>query len=346
MFPIRIRYVTRPSHAQAKEEILVREIRQLVAGNDVGRKLIGLLAAAEGGLTHGDIAELAEVTEGDIERCLKTVVGRSFRTRTSSWQGQEVYVLAHQELQVVANGELGKSRLTAYREDLHKWATKYRNRKWPQSTPEYLLQGYFLMLLRCDDIPRIIEYATDPHRYDRIRMVSGGDTAGLDQLLRAHDHIARHRPIDLAAIARIAVHREYIEARNALIPPGLPALWITLGCPARAEAQAGSVRSVAWEREALPLMAAARARTGDMSGALKYVDVLADNSSHHTALLWIAQASAKAGSLMAACDLARAITDPYVRAQALIRVAQAAADGQEVERARNLISEVAPFVRE
>jgi hypothetical protein len=84
----------------------------------------------------------------------------------------------------------------------------------------------------------MVACATDQARHDRMLDITGGDSAALIEITDAQDAILGLDEIDLLAIARLAIHRSRIAERNAHIPTDLPALWVTIGHPARAEALA------------------------------------------------------------------------------------------------------------
>ena len=203
-------------------------------------------------------------------------------------------MLGHEELQMAATDALGPARLERYRERLHAWAQDYRQRGWPAGTPEYLLRGYFRLLLDAADIPRLIGCATDRARHDRMLDITGGDTAALTEITDVQDFCCGCEDLDLPALARLNVHRSIIADRNAHVPPGLPAVWATIGHPDRAEALARSIT---------------------------------DPDRQAQALADLARVAAGAGDLDRAEALARAITDPDRQAQALADLARAAASG-------------------
>ena len=108
-----------------------RELRRLLHGSQAEQDLLGLVAAAGGGLSAPDLAELTGMAMYDIEENLHAVAGRTFASRASHWQpgtAPPVYVLGHEELQTAAAAYLGPSRLKEYRERLHAWAEEYRQR--------------------------------------------------------------------------------------------------------------------------------------------------------------------------------------------------------------------------
>ena len=63
----------------------------------------------------------------------------------------------------------------------------YRAQGWPAETPEYLLRGYFRLLLDTADVPRLIGCATDRARHDRMLDITGGDAVALTEITDVQD---------------------------------------------------------------------------------------------------------------------------------------------------------------
>ena len=195
------------------------------------------------------------------------MAGRTFTRRASRWApetGPEVYLLGHEELQAAASRYLGQ-RLAGYHDRLHGWADTYRARGWPPGTPEYLLSGYYRLLVTLSDLPRMIACAADPARHDRMLDLTGGDAAALAEIRTALDLIAAQDTPDLASALCLAYHRDQLTDRNTNIPAGLPAVWVTLGQVSRAEALATSITDPARQAEALAGVAGALARLDSTS---------------------------------------------------------------------------------
>ena len=82
-----------------------RELKRLLHGDQAEQDLLGLVTAAGGGLSAGDLAELTGLPLYEIEENLHAVAGRTFTSRASRWQpgtAPPVYVLGHEELQTAA----------------------------------------------------------------------------------------------------------------------------------------------------------------------------------------------------------------------------------------------------
>ncbi|WP_372661284.1 hypothetical protein [Amycolatopsis kentuckyensis] len=187
-----IRPLTPSPEARAIQEETQRELKRLLRGTVAEQDLLGLVAAAGGGLSTADLAELTGWSEWEVDDRLRTVTGRSFTTRDSHFRadGPDVFLLGHEELQVTALTMLGPRRVAGYRDRLHTWAGQYRVRRWPADTPEYLLRGYFRMLQAAGDGQRMTAVAIDPARQDRLRALSGGDAGVLSEITTTQDTIA------------------------------------------------------------------------------------------------------------------------------------------------------------
>jgi hypothetical protein len=221
-----IRLLQDSQYARDVQRLGRQELQRLLHGPQAGQDLLGLLAAARGGLSGPDLEELTGVPLWDIEEILHTVAGRTFTRRVSrgaSGTGPEVYLLGHEELQNAASRYLGQ-RLAGYHDRLHIWADTYRARGWPPGTPEYLLSGYFRLLVTLGDLPRIIACAGGMARHDRMLDMTGGDTAALTETRTALDLIVAQDAPDLGSALGLAYHRDQLTDRNTNIPTSLPAV--------------------------------------------------------------------------------------------------------------------------
>ena len=305
-----VRSLDRSPHAAVIEQDARREIRRLVEGTEAELDLLGMLAAAAGGLSGPDLAELTGLPAWQIEENLHTVSGRTFRREVSQWQPgavPEVYLLGHDELRQLAVTYIGTARMQDCLRRLHAWADAYRQREWPPDTPEYLLRDYYRLLHDTGDLGRVIACATDPARHDRMLDLTGGDSAALSEITTAQQAVLQLPKPDLLAMARLAFHRDDLGRRNASVPSGLPTVWAMLGRADRAEALAGSITEVGRRGEALADLALAAATAGDPGRAI----ILAERAEETAAgisdpdwLAWVYASAAKA--LTAAGDLARA----------------------------------------
>ncbi len=246
-------------HAALTKAVTQQEVKRLLAGVPGDRDLLGLVAAAGGGLTARDLGELTGQQAWQVEDSLRATAGRTFVTRAGTWQDHETYVLGHEELQEDAVSLLGSKALGAYRQRLHEWADRYAAHGWPDDTPDFLLQGYFRLVQAADLLPRMVGLATDTSRQARMLARSGAESAAAADLTVTQDAILAADPPDLAAMAAVAVHRDVMIRRNRDISPELPALWARLGAYARAEALAQSIIDPEQRAAALESVAAVTA---------------------------------------------------------------------------------------
>ncbi|MCC5582157.1 hypothetical protein IMZ11_41850, partial [Microtetraspora sp. AC03309] len=315
--PLRDRRIQRwlePSpEARVIRDDALRELEYLLDGGPAERDLLGLLVAAGGGLSISDLADLTDSAVGYVEKQLRAVSGRTFSSRDSRWRpgaGAKVFVLAHEELQMTALESFSGSELYGFRNRIHAWAEGYRNREWPADTPEYLLRGYHRLLNSVGDLDRMVACATDQARLDRMLEVSGGDAAALAEILACQNIICEHDAPDLSVMLLLARAREHLADRNANIPIDLPAAWVTLGNPVRAEALARSISD---------LDARVRALT-------QLVVALADGSHLDHAHLIASHAE----------TTARSITDPDAQAEALTQLVTALARIDHLDHAETI----------
>ena len=306
--PLRDPAVIRPldasGHAGDIRRLSGLELRGLLHGGAAGRDVLGLLAAARGGLSGPDLAELAEVPRWEAEGILRAAAGRTFTGRPSPSGRRdrpEIYLLGHEELQAQAEASLGGRLLDRYRGLLHAWADGYRDRGWPPDTPEYLLSGYYRLLDDLGDLPRMTGLALDAARHDRMLDLTGGDAAALAEARTALDRIAAQDAPDLATALALAWHRDQLTDRNRYIPDALPAVWAALD---------------------------------QFPRALALASPMSDPNQQQVPLAWVARGLAAAGQHERAEAIARSIISPYRRANALARVAEGlAAAGQHEEAA-------------
>lgn len=307
-----VRELAPSKHAELSERRAKRDLTDMLEDSPLSRQLLGLIVAAETGLSTRCLAELAHKDEWEVEQCLGTVSGRVLqRSATDSWTAPDRdgdYQLAHTDLRELARKLLGES-LDQHRQRIFVWAEEYRQQGWPAQTPEYLLRGYFRMLDDLGDLPQMIECATDLARRDRMRDLSGGDAAALTEIITTQDVIVTQEHPDLIAMVRLAIHRDHLAAQKHNIPFNLPPVWALLGQVNRAEATARS--------------------TLDQHGCDRQADVLAS----------VAKATAETGHLDRAETIARSITKPIAQAEAVVSVAEAVVEAGDTGRATSLIDQ-------
>ncbi|MFC4063471.1 hypothetical protein [Actinoplanes subglobosus] len=344
-----VRELTHSDHADAAQNEMMRELDRLLSADSA---LLGLITAAGGGLSVRDLIELGGGNSWDIESRLHTVAGRSFDTRLSHWQpdiGPEVYVLGHEQIQRLAVERLGEKELARHRERLHLWADDYRRKAWPETTPEYLLRGYFQLLRATGDRARMLALATDVRRHDRMLDLSGGDSTALFEIATTQDAFAAADVPDLVAIARLAVHCSALTGRNAHIPATLPALWTRLGRPERSDAL---VRGIADPHaQTCALMELARVSTGDrrVAAAIQATSTIRaiDNPKVRVDLYPdLVETLGLVGEADRARTLLADTANPEARQQALVRLAHALSTSGERDRAASFVAAITdPEVR-
>jgi hypothetical protein len=135
--PLRGNRTVRPlsvsPYAQMVRDDAERELEDLLDDRGPGRKLLGLVTAAGGGLSRDDLVELSGQSPQMVDKTLRSVLGRTFHSRLNYWRSSapSVLVLAHEELQQSAARSLSRNELTECLDQVHEWADQYRQRSWP-----------------------------------------------------------------------------------------------------------------------------------------------------------------------------------------------------------------------
>ncbi|WP_146060445.1 lipopolysaccharide assembly protein LapB [Amycolatopsis sp. CA-128772] len=331
------RTLTISEKATAIRTEMERELKELLTGTELQQDLLGLLAAAGGGLGPRELAELTGRSQWEVDDHLRTVTGRSFTLRDAHWQPDSViYVLGHEELQTAAIAMFGDTRIAGYRDRLHRMYARYRETGWPTSSPEYLLSGYFNMLKATGDLPRMIACGTDLARHNRILDISGGDVTAIAEIVGTQEAIADGGLAGtdaVSAMLRLAVHRDHLRKRNSYIPRELPAVWAALGHVNRAEALAQSITSPSWRRRAQVALVGALLDTRELDRAELVAHSIGNAVEKHESLVSVIAALAEAGAYDRARALTGLITNPVARSQALAAVAGALAAAGDTDRA-------------
>ena len=349
-----VRQLTVSPHAQMIRDDAERELDHLLDDRRLGRKLLGLVTVARGGLSHDDLVELSGEPPRTVDRTLRSVLGRTFYGRLNRWQvsAPPVFVLAHEELQQSAIKSLGRNELTWFLGQLHEWAERYRQRGWPAETPEYLLRGYHRVLVTIGDMEQMTALACDGARLDRMLDVSGGDAAALAEITAVQEFICGQDHPDLAAMLNLAIARDRLSRRNDHIPDMLPTIWVRLGNSARAEALASSITDPDVQARALATVAKALAEAGDLDQARQVAqraEATARSSTYPArqarTLAAVAKALAAAGDLGRAEAAVRGIADPDVQARALVDVAEALGGAGDLDQARQVAQRAEAIAR-
>ncbi|QFZ20000.1 hypothetical protein [Saccharothrix syringae] len=288
--------------------------------------LVGLLAVCRGGLAVDDLAELCGTPSREVAGLLGAA-DRCLVRRAPLHPGAaaaDVYSFRHRDLREAACGLFAPSELDRYRRRVHAWARRYRARGWPPDTPEYLLRGYFELVLEERGGRRAVELATSAERRARLLALTGDDRAAVDDLCCAMSRLREEDSPDLVALVRLAVHRDRLAAVRD-VPVPLPAAWARLGDVGRAEQLARSIPDADDRTRALTALARTLAEVGDTGRAEEVARSIPGLDDRSAALAVVAEAVAAAGDPAWAETLAGSIPDPHRRTRALALVAVAAA---------------------
>ncbi|MFE5977249.1 hypothetical protein ACFQ64_34395 [Streptomyces sp. NPDC056460] len=250
-----VRRLTASPAARVIRDMAMAELHALLADRDVGRRLLGFLASARGALTSTDLGELIGITPYDVQERLRGVVGRSMaptrndllplnvRSEVEAEDDRQTLVLAHAELLATARHELGRRFLRECVDNLHRWAEEYKDEKWPEDTPNYLLTGYTrLVQEQGKDDGRLAGLVLDPARQLRIIQHSSPDVALRDLNLIAPPGAAAP---SLRHAAEAAVCRELLLSHVQPVSGSVLRTVARLGDVRRARALAGASGSAA-----------------------------------------------------------------------------------------------------
>jgi tetratricopeptide (TPR) repeat protein len=324
-------------YASVVRQTAERDLDRLLVGGVVEQDLLGVLAAAGGGLSAADLQALTGCYPRQIDLQLRAVTARSLVDGPDEWRRDViVYVLGHRELYLRATDFLGPQRLAEYRQRLHHWADGYRARAWPMETPEYLLRPYYGMLADNDDLSRMVACATDAARHDRMLDVSGGDTAALSEITTLLDRACQGEAIPPETLALLALHRDILIQRNAGIPTGLPAVWALLGQTSRARALVGPITEPKRRTEALASLVEAMADVNDFDQAEVLAGAISDESAQAGALDHLVAVLVTAGRPDRAEEVTRSAFAEDYRCRALALLAKAHAIVGDFQRAETL----------
>ncbi|WP_177181656.1 hypothetical protein [Streptomyces sp. TLI_105] len=316
-----------------------RELKGLRDARGLPRDLLGLLTAAGGGLTADDLVKLTGGDAYEVRDLLRTSAGRTF-TRVG-----DAYLLAHEELQLLAAEILGPRAVDRYRDVVHAWAEEWRSRGWPEDTPAYLLHGWLSSLRAGGDLERMVRCALDGARHDRLLAATGGDLAALTEIEKTEAALIDAGVPDFLQFLRLVIAREELVDRSDSIPPTLPWAWAKLGRYDRAEGLARSIVSDDWRARALVDVAlrlheaGRRGEAGSLLSAALEAATLCDNvrgDERDRALEAVSRGRAHVGLYDEAVESARLVERPWRRAELLCEVSRVWVASGEHERAHAL----------
>ncbi|WP_405542417.1 hypothetical protein OG478_12085 [Streptomyces phaeochromogenes] len=334
--------------AQALRKAAERDLHALLTGSGPGREVACLIAAANGGLSAQDLADLkGEVSAWEVEEVLGGSLGRSFQYRPAQWSttGQQpahLFSFAHEELQQGALNRISRAALDGYRERVHTFTGAWRDAGWPAETPEYALVGYPQLLRNLADTTRLTGLATDAVRHERLWETTGSDTEALAEIA---DAIGLHRAAtnpNLRACVRLAQRRDEIRGHVASIPDDIIETWAILGHVRRAL----TLAQVAHSSRRIPdlvrrLLFAGRADHNTASLVGSVACQLLSPVQDAWELRDVADALCGAGYPQEAAELARSIARPDRRDDALAVVVGAMARSGDPQQAAELARGIA-----
>ncbi|GAA3834106.1 hypothetical protein GCM10022403_078740 [Streptomyces coacervatus] len=199
-------------------------------------EIIGLLALANGGLSHRDLVDLVRIgghahapIRFNLEDLLRSVAGRVLGPEDLE---PDTFVLAHEALYRTVTDELGPEILTPLAQRLHTWADSYRADGWPESTPVYLLHHYPEFLKETGELDRWAHFALDHRRLLRLAERGRPDVA-----LASLDHVTQVTPTP-SVLAAAAASRSLLSPRNPLVPREVLRMLCLVGDVTRARALA------------------------------------------------------------------------------------------------------------
>ncbi|MFE0471030.1 hypothetical protein ACFW2V_05360 [Streptomyces sp. NPDC058947] len=337
--PAVLRTLAPSPHAQTIRAEAERELKRLIEAGGLEYDLLGLVTTANGGLTADDLSTLTGAVTYRVHDVLRTRAGRTFEVRSN------VYLLGHEELHQRALDMLGTAELDRHRERLHAWADTWRDRGWPDGTPDYLLSGYFALLRETRDLRRAVGWAVDAVRHDRMLDVTGGDAAALAEIRNAEEMVTEAGVPDLRDLVRLSLRREELEHRNDTVTRTFPWAWAMLGRVRRAEALARSIPSLDWRALALADIAAVRLAAGERAEAVRLLEEAEqaaerypfdfDDERDH-ALAEVSRGWADAGLSDRAERLVTAVADVDLRVDLLADLVRALVAAGAVDRAGEL----------
>ncbi|MFF5288388.1 hypothetical protein [Paractinoplanes globisporus] len=302
----------------------------------LGYQVLGLVAACGGGLDRRDLHQLTGRPAEEIDHLLSGVFGRTIAGRADPQAPDRVFLFTHETLRLETIEKLGPATLAGFAERLHGWAASYQSRGWPADTPAYLLRGYPRMLAEAGDLDRLVTLATDPARHHRMLNTTGGDAAALADIATAQSMIGGRRSPDLLAALRLAWYRDRLADRNTHLPTRLPAVWVALGQPVRAEQVARSITDPERQTEALAGLAGALATAVRYEQAEQVARSITDPDRREDALAGVAGSLSEAGRYTEAEQVARLITYPDRNAEVLAGLARALAAAGQLEQAEQV----------
>ncbi|MEV5966132.1 trypsin-like serine protease [Kribbella sp. NPDC051952] len=276
--------------------------------NGLTHEILGFHAAAEGHLTHAELAELIRlqlnrpVYADQIKTTWKLHLARTITPAPGSASG---FGFAHEQLRAKAQTRYA-DRLPDYRTQLHDWARSYAEKGWAE-TPQYLLYSYTAMLssqVSKDNVDRLYETASSPGRWMALFLADGSPGLPDDEIIRtqaahltAYENGLLAKPDLELRLAVLGLSRSPVRGSLTYPATGVAVVWTLLGDGEKALRLAGMIREPDGRAYAL----------GEVGVA---ASVAGDSELMHRALSLEQTAEADAGPYQAAvqADLALQLT--------------------------------------
>ncbi|MCX5332118.1 hypothetical protein [Streptomyces sp. NBC_00140] len=276
------RRLDRSMHAATIRVEAENSLDELVEGGGLPLELLGLVAAAGGGLSVTDLADLARERPLRVRRALEGTVGRIFLTTPAIWStnaGSDVYLLGHEEIQKAALEALGDSEISAYRARICVWADSYQERAWPEETPEYLLRGYPQLLRSGGEFERLSHLARDTNRHELLWRRTGSDLDALSEISTALDIHRAQAEIgfpDVGKSLMLAMSRDTLHEHNNNLPTPIVIAWAILGETDRAVNLALAHPDTTHRIHALISVGISLLEAGELHGAVVFAALSAE----------------------------------------------------------------------
>ncbi|MFI6852835.1 hypothetical protein [Streptomyces sp. NPDC050416] len=343
--------LTESTAARAVREDAERSLDALIAAEGISLDLVGLTAAAGGGLSAADLSLLTgEHTARRVEVVLGGATGRSFELRPAQWAVCDnapvpLYSFAHQEILTGARQLLPVALLEGYRDRIHEFVGHYQGQRWPADTPEYALSGYSQMLRELHDARRLTELATDLRRHALLWQVTGSDIRAFTEINDAFTLLRNSTEPDLPSCVRLSYCRDQLKQKALNVPVHAILAWAKSGHIRKAVALASvRVELVPHEGFLFGAILQGAISAGETELVLRAAQAIPKAHVKDSAFRSIVTAYAAERKFTEAVDLTHCITDPELHAMAQIGVSEAllkAGQADEAIRLTHTASEVA-----
>ncbi|WP_329000258.1 trypsin-like peptidase domain-containing protein [Kribbella sp. NBC_00709] len=345
----------------AGEEI---EQAALSDANGLVHQILGFHAAAEGPLTHSDLAGLIRrqhpqsvVYPDEIRKTWKLHLARTITPAPGSASG---YGFAHDQLRANARDQFA-DRLPDYLGQLHTWALEYAGKDWPTETPEYLLRAYTTMLgsaLTADTasaelLDRLYDVVSSPGRWMALFLADGSPVLPDEEIVQTqqtlvaayHEGLLRQRRLELK-LAVLGLSRSPVRESQTYPAAGVAVVWTLLGDGDKALRLAQAILEPdgrAYALGAIATAASAQGNLGLMQRAVHEFRNAETQAGQYRERLQIHLALdlAKADQFTEAERVAERIVNLEKRVKCLADVALLAARAGQAETTRALASQVA-----